>query len=152
VRIWDLDPTLLCDRHLLGEHRELHAIWSILTTGKAGYARHPETLRWSGRLAALHARHAAQVAEMACRGFRHASPLDPRLATGSARQTQLLDPLESQRARLAARDCGCFPESGAQEPRMTPAASRSSGSVSATSITTEHGPASAVATDPPSAA
>jgi hypothetical protein len=36
VRIWDLDPASLCDRHLLGEHRELHAIWSILTTGKRG--------------------------------------------------------------------------------------------------------------------
>jgi hypothetical protein len=35
ARIWDADPALLCDRHLLGEHRELHAIWSILTTGDA---------------------------------------------------------------------------------------------------------------------
>jgi Pyrimidine dimer DNA glycosylase len=54
VRIWDLDTTVLCDQHLLGEHRELHAIWSILTTGKRGYAHHPETLRWRGRLAALY--------------------------------------------------------------------------------------------------
>jgi hypothetical protein len=27
-------PASLCDRHLLGEHHELHAIWSILTTAK----------------------------------------------------------------------------------------------------------------------
>jgi hypothetical protein len=26
VRIWDLDAAELCDQHLLGEHRELHAI------------------------------------------------------------------------------------------------------------------------------
>jgi hypothetical protein len=107
VRIWDLDPRLLCDQHLLGEHRELHAIWSVLTTGKTGYANHPETLRWQGRLAALHRRHDEQVAEMDRRGFRHASPLDRRLATGAARQTEVIDSLEAQRARLAARGCGC---------------------------------------------
>jgi hypothetical protein len=107
VRIWDLEPALLCDRHLLGEHRELHAIWAILNTGKRGYAHHPGTLRWRDRLAALYARHAAQVAEMSRRGFRHASPLDPRPATGAAQQTALIDSVESQRERLASHACGC---------------------------------------------
>jgi hypothetical protein len=107
MRIWDLEPERLCDRHLLGEHRELHAIWTVLTTGKRGYARHPETLRWRGRLAALYAGHDAEVAEMRRRGFRHASPLDERLATGSAHQTERVDSVEDQRARLAARECGC---------------------------------------------
>jgi hypothetical protein len=107
VRIWDLEARLLCDRHLLGEHRELHAIWSILTTGGTGYAQHPETRRWRGRLAALYARHDEQVAEMDRRGFRHASPLDPGLATGAAEQTELVDPVEVQHARLAERGCSC---------------------------------------------
>jgi pyrimidine dimer DNA glycosylase len=107
VRIWDLEPGELCDRHLLGEHRELHAIWSILTTGKHGYSRHPETLRWRGRLAALYARHDAEVAEMRRRGFRHESPLDPRLATGAEAQTTLLDSLDAQRTRLAQNVCEC---------------------------------------------
>jgi hypothetical protein len=107
MRIWDLDPAHLCDRHLLGEHRELHALWTVLTTDRAGYARHPETLRWRGRLAALYRRHEEQVAEMARRGFRHRSALDPRLATGQARQTVLVDSVEAQRERLAARGCGC---------------------------------------------
>ena len=106
MRIWDLDPSVLCDRHLLGEHRELHAIWSVLTTGKRGYAHHPETLRWRGRLAALYARHDAEVAEMSRRGFRHASPLAAELATGEAVQTELLDSLEAQRERLARCPCG----------------------------------------------
>jgi Pyrimidine dimer DNA glycosylase len=108
MRIWDLDPDVLCDWHLLGEHRELHAIWSILTTGKRGYASHPETLRWQGRLPALYARHEAQVAEMERRGFDHASPLDVSLAVGAAEQTVLLDPLDEQRRRLTAHDCACF--------------------------------------------
>ena len=107
MRIWDVDPALLCDRHLLGEHRELHAIWSILTTGKRGYRDHPETVRWRGRLAALYARHEAQVTEMDGRGFRHASPLDPRLATGDAEQTELVDSVRAQRERLARHSCDC---------------------------------------------
>lgn len=107
VRIWDLDPRVLCDRHLLGEHRELHAIWSILTTGKTGYANHPETLRWRGRLAALYARHDEEIAEMDRRGFRHASPLDRRFATGAVQQTEFVDPPTAQRERLAERGCGC---------------------------------------------
>jgi hypothetical protein len=108
VRIWDVETRLLCDRHLLGEHRELHAVWAILTTGKRGYSRHPETLRWRGRLAALYARHEAEVAEMTSRGFGHHSPLDPRLATGEDRQTELIDTIEAQRDRLAGKPCGCF--------------------------------------------
>jgi hypothetical protein len=108
VRIWDIDPELLCDRHLLGEHRELHAVWTVLIGGKRGYASHPETLRWRGRLAALYARHDTEVAEMGRRGFRHASPLDPRLATGAMQQTERLEPVQSQRERLARRGCGCL--------------------------------------------
>jgi hypothetical protein len=107
VRIWDVDVGCLCDQHLLGEHRELHAIWTVLTESRRGYARHPETLRWRGRLAALYRRHDEEVAEMARRGFRHGSPLDAALATGGAEQTELVDPLDVQRARLAAKDCGC---------------------------------------------
>ena len=107
MRIWDLEPASLCDRHLLGEHRELHAIWSILTTGKRAYRNHPETVRWHGRLAALYARHEAQVAEMSRRGFRHASPLDRRLATGAATQTEHVDSIEAQRQRLAKHGCAC---------------------------------------------
>jgi hypothetical protein len=110
VRIWDLKAEVLCDRHLLGEHRELHAIWIILTAGKRGYANHPETARWRGKLKALYGRHDRLVAEMRRRGFDHRSPLDPALATGTARQTELLESLSSQRERLNRRDCDCFRE------------------------------------------
>ena len=64
MRIWDISPKKLCRNHLLGEHRELHAIWSILTKNKKGYARHPETLRWKGKLAALYSRHKMLVEEL----------------------------------------------------------------------------------------
>lgn len=110
MRIWDIEPELLCRSHLLGEHRELHGLWNILTRGLRGYARHPETRRWEGRLAALYLRHEALVREMDRRGYRHQSPLDPALATGSDRQDTYIDPPESQRAILRAKPCTCFEE------------------------------------------
>ncbi|MEO6873817.1 MAG: pyrimidine dimer DNA glycosylase/endonuclease V [Opitutaceae bacterium] len=107
MRIWDVPPELLCRQHLLGEHRELHAVWTVVTEGKRGYARHPETLRWIGKLAALHRRHGALIVEMERRGYRHASPLDPRLATGAAIQNDYVDPPEEQRCLLRAKGCAC---------------------------------------------
>ena len=31
MRVWDIQANVLCNNHLLGEHREIHAIWKILT-------------------------------------------------------------------------------------------------------------------------
>jgi len=107
VRIWDLPPELLCRSHLLGEHRELHAIWSVLTSDKRGYRRHPETLRWEDCLAALYARHTALVEEMRVRGYTHASALDARLATGAVVQDRYVDSPEGQITILRAKGCGC---------------------------------------------
>lgn len=108
MRIWDLPPRELCRAHLLGEHRELHGLWNILTQGKGGYSLHPETRRWEGRLAALYLRHDALVEEMLRRGYRHESPLDPSLASGSPVQDRFVDPPEAQRALLRAKGCACF--------------------------------------------
>lgn len=107
MRIWDLPPVGLCRQHLLGEHRELHGLWNILTRDLAGYRRHPETRRWKGKLAALYRRHEALVAEMERRGYRHRSPLDLELATGSDRQEAYVDSPAEQRRLLASKPCGC---------------------------------------------
>jgi hypothetical protein len=107
VRIWDLEPRLLCRAHLLGEHRELHGLWNILTLGKTGYRNHPETRRWEGKLRALHLRHEALASEMLVRGYRHDSPLDPDLATGSALQDTYVDSPAEQRRILRDKRCGC---------------------------------------------
>jgi hypothetical protein len=108
MRIWDLPPARLCRQHLLGEHRELHGLWNIVSQGKRGYSRHPETVRWFGKLAALYARHGLLVDEMLRRGYRHASPLDPALATGSAIQDALVTPLAEQEALLQGKPCDCL--------------------------------------------
>jgi hypothetical protein len=107
MRIWDVDPERLCRAHLLGEHRELHGLWNILTEGKEGYRRHPETRRWEGRLAALHARHERLAQEIGRRGWSHRSPLDPARATGSAVQDVYVDPPERQLHLLASKPCPC---------------------------------------------
>jgi len=107
MRIWDLPPENLCRRHLLGEHRELHALWVILTQGRKGYSRHPETLRWRGKLKALFLRHEKLVVEIHRRGYAHKSPLDGALATGEEIQTQYVDSLSRQLHILKEKGCGC---------------------------------------------
>lgn len=107
MRVWDIPVKLLCDRHLLGEHAELHALWNIITKGKKGYSAHPETRRWRGRLRALYSRHEKEAREMGKRGFTHKSSLPEELATGKRKQTGLLDSLQEQRRILKGKRCGC---------------------------------------------
>lgn len=76
MRIWDIDAGFLNAKSLLGEHRELHGIYSIIKNNKSGYSRHPETLRWVSHLDALVLRHEFLVEEMRLRGFNHRSPLE----------------------------------------------------------------------------
>ncbi|MCL5012078.1 MAG: pyrimidine dimer DNA glycosylase/endonuclease V [Patescibacteria group bacterium] len=109
MRIWDVNPKCLCRKHLLAEHRELHGLWNILTThkGKGGYSKHPETLRWVGKRKALYARHEALVKEFLKRGYQHNSPLNKKFATGSKKQTTLLQSVREQKHILKHKPCVC---------------------------------------------
>ncbi|WP_230628980.1 pyrimidine dimer DNA glycosylase/endonuclease V [Methanosarcina barkeri] len=107
MRIWDIPPEKMCRQHLLGEHRELHALWSIIANNKKAYAHHPETMRWRGKLKALYLRHEALVEEMTRRGYKHHTPLDPALATGKAVQDEFVDSYEEQVRLLKERGCDC---------------------------------------------
>lgn len=107
MRIWDISVENLCKNHLVGEHRELHAIWSIILNNKKGYAHHPETLRWKGKLHALYLRHELLVKEMKNRGYCHNSPLDKTFATGEKIQTEYVDTLERQKQLLKKKQCEC---------------------------------------------
>ena len=75
MRIWDLNPGYLNRQSLLGEHRELHGLVSIIKYNKKGYSRHHETLRWIGLGWALKQRHKLLVAEMNLRGYTDRSPV-----------------------------------------------------------------------------
>lgn len=106
MRVWyPLSPRCLDRQRLLGEHREVHAIWVVLTQDRIGYSRHPEVLRWRGHLPALVERHEQLVVEMRRRGYRHASPLSGELG-GVVVWPESLEPVEALRARLAAKQRG----------------------------------------------
>lgn len=106
MRIWDVPPSTLCRQHLLGEHRELHALWSVIANDKPGYRNHPETKRWVGKLKALWIRHARLVEEMDRRGYQHATPLpDPPDDLGV--QTEFVHTPDEQRELLRAKPCPC---------------------------------------------
>lgn len=70
--MWGVNPALLCDKHLLGEHVEMHMFAGAMKKGIStrGYEE--------GGLVALskiRARHDALAVEMKHRGMNHRSPL-----------------------------------------------------------------------------
>ena len=107
MRIWDIEPSKLCKNHLLGEHRELHAMWTIITENKKEYANHPETKRWKGKLKAMYLRHEKLVQEMELRGYNHQSPLDEQKASGSSIQNSFVDTYSKQLEILKGKKCKC---------------------------------------------
>lgn len=78
MRIWDIEPGYLNRQSLLGEHRELHGIVSIIINKKTGYSKHPETIRWVGYGFALKIRHNKLSFEMALRGYKEKTPINTR--------------------------------------------------------------------------
>lgn len=73
MRMWMVNPSLMCRQHLLGEHVELHMLLSCIKRGKSidGYLD-------GGLVEPQHmiSRHALLVAEMERRGYKHSSPLN----------------------------------------------------------------------------
>lgn len=90
MRIWDINPGYLNRQSLLGEHREIHGLFNVVYEKKTGYSRHPETLRWYGKLSALKKRHDLLVSEMLLRKYGHHTPMKD---TGdSSKQNHFVDP------------------------------------------------------------
>lgn len=74
MRMWMVNPQMMCRQHLLGEHAELHMFVGCLIKGISlkGYIK--------GGLVEIHKikeRHEELVWEMGQRGFNHQSPLPP---------------------------------------------------------------------------
>lgn len=72
MRMWNINPMLLCRQHLLGEHNELHKLVGTLAKGRKinGFI--------NNNLVALHqikTRHKQLVREMLKRKYNHQSPL-----------------------------------------------------------------------------
>jgi hypothetical protein len=110
MRVWDqIEPSRLCRQHLLGEHREIHALWNIIKRIHAGeenvgYANHPETLRWVMHVQGLMMRHEAVRTNMYERGYNHHSPLGLFRVRGLCYEGTPA-PYDDQVAALAAKEC-----------------------------------------------
>lgn len=72
MRMWMIDPELMCDKHLLGEHVETHMICGCLEKGKNidGFLKKGLVNPFQ-----VHDRHNHLVEEMVKRCFMHLSPL-----------------------------------------------------------------------------
>src|SRR3989344_8864139 len=72
MRMWLVNPKLMCDKHLLGEHVELHMLVGSLNKSKniEGFIKKGliETSK-------INSRHKEIVKEMLSRGFKHQSNL-----------------------------------------------------------------------------
>lgn len=73
IRMWMLDPVLLCRKHLLGEHGEIHKHIPSFRKGHKIDGRFEPVVQI--QLNALESRHDALAAEMLKRGYNHHSPL-----------------------------------------------------------------------------
>nr|WP_319495504.1 DUF1722 domain-containing protein [uncultured Desulfobacter sp.] len=82
MRIWDLHPGYFNQDSLLGEHRQLHDMVSIIVNRKKDDVRGPETLRWMEFGWALNKRHQLLAAEMKLRGYDDTSPVRTRKNKG----------------------------------------------------------------------
>jgi hypothetical protein len=73
VRVWDLHPELLCRKHLLGQHLEVHSMLSVIDAGPGtGWWSHPETQRFVEEPDWLRLVHEVTRMEMDLRWERHA--------------------------------------------------------------------------------
>ncbi|HUW56064.1 MAG TPA: pyrimidine dimer DNA glycosylase/endonuclease V [Planctomycetota bacterium] len=76
MRMWMVDPRGMCDRHLLGEHVEIHMLVGCLRKRKniRGYIE-----KGLVEVRSIRPRHDALVREMRRRHMNHASPLPRRM-------------------------------------------------------------------------
>jgi hypothetical protein len=75
MRMWNVNPKIMCRQHLLGEHAEIHMFIGTLNKGKTvkGYLE-------KGLLEVhnLYSRHRELVEEMGLRGYNHRSDVDKK--------------------------------------------------------------------------
>ena len=100
MRMWMIDPTKMCNQHLLGEHVELHMLVGSLKKGRsiAGFAALVE-------VSSINSRHAELATEMESRGMVHKSPLTSDFPPfGSVDRAKSLQNLVSRCEKCAQRN------------------------------------------------
>jgi hypothetical protein len=72
MRMWNVDPKFMCNKHLLGEHLEMHMFAGSIEKGKniKGFID-----KGLVDIAGIMPRHQELIIEMESRGMKHKSPL-----------------------------------------------------------------------------
>lgn len=75
MRMWMVDPRIMCKQHLLGEHAEIQMFIGTISRGKSvrGYLE-----KGLLEVHSLYARHEELVEEMKRRGYNHSSGIDEK--------------------------------------------------------------------------
>ena len=103
MRMWMVNPRLMCRKHLLGEHVECHMFLGTLKRGISvqGYFDHncfePDSLK---------ERHEELAREMRRRNYRHESPLPVARGLIAPYQARRIDREQSRQA-LFSRCSSC---------------------------------------------
>lgn len=74
-----VDPKVMCNKHLLGEHVETHMLAGCISKGKSLIGFIDGGLV---QLSSLNSRHGELAMEMTSRGMNHRSPLKPTHTSG----------------------------------------------------------------------
>lgn len=101
MRMWNVNPALLCRQHLLGEHLEMHMFAGALREGHSieGYVEGGLVEPYK-----LKERHDKLVAEMQSRGYNHKSPFPEYTYEGPQGAVVLRRSLWDLQSRCA--ECG----------------------------------------------
>lgn len=75
MRMWRIDPSLLCRQHLLGAHRELHTLVGSI---RKGIRLGEYVTKGLVETSTIVEEHTLLVAEMKKRGYTHKTPLTYR--------------------------------------------------------------------------
>ena len=101
MRMWMIDPKLMCNQHLLGEHVELHMFVGTIRMGKklGGYVRNKLV-----EVQNIKTRHEELVREMVARGMKHKSQLHFEWEGSNVGEVNI----ESNEVEIGQRCAECF--------------------------------------------
>lgn len=111
TRMWGVDPEVMCDQHLLGEHNEMHMLVGSIRKhphGEAIAKGHGEKGQVDTSL--LQSRHDSLAEELESRGYNHDSPmsytdeLDFGTVDVERHRDMLADRCEECRDRIVSED------------------------------------------------
>lgn len=109
MRMWMVNPKIMCRLHLLGEHAEIHMFVGAINRG---YSVKGYLTKGLLEIQSLYKRHEELVKEMKRRGYKHRSEIDEiwkhaeRLGVVDKEKNlrQLIDRCSSCRQRYSARE------------------------------------------------